>query len=602
MRIKHVTNHAPSHQNSPTVDRSHLRYLLGDRLLPITALVALSILAGLTESGIITLVAQTAAALVNRTPSVALTLGPIHPHASVQALINVGFGLAIIRLVLMWPLSVLPSDISANVHSTLRSGLFAAFTRASWATQSRDREGHLQELMTSQVGQAAQGAIQATQLITAGLTLLVLAASALVLNALAALFVLIAALLLFLLLRPLNELGARRSRSLSQAQMNFASGVGEATRLAEETHVFGVADEQLHRVNRLVSASRDLFYRTQLLANLSPNLYRGAIYLLILGGLAALNIAHAGHVASLGAVVLLMVRAGGYGQAAQGSYQIVCQAMPYVDRLRSAEAVYFASAVRPGWRPFPQAPALTFDRVGFAYTDDRPVLRDISFHIKPHEAIGIIGPSGAGKSTLVQLLLRLRSADHGRYLVGELLAEELLTAAWHARVAYVPQEPRLMHDTVAANIRYFRDLSDTAVKRAATLARIDDDIMTWPAQYDTIIGPRADAISGGQRQRVCIARALAAEPEVLVLDEPTSALDPRSESLLQESLLALAGRMTLLIVAHRMSTLELCERVMVIDNGEMQAFGTSAELRSTSPYYRSAMAHGALAARTAPSS
>ena len=137
-----------------------------------------------------------------------------------------------------------------------------------------------------------------------------------------------------------------------------------------------------------------------------------------------------------------------------------------------------------------------------------------------------------------------------------------------------------------SNICYFRDVSDAAVERAAKLARIDEDIRAWPNGYDTLIGPRADAISGGQQQRICIARALAAEPEILVLDEPTSALDPHSESLLQESLRELSRTVTLFVIAHRLTTLDMCSRVMVIEGGHLVAFDTAAALRSSSAYYR----------------
>jgi ABC-type multidrug transport system fused ATPase/permease subunit len=112
----------------------------------------------------------------------------------------------------------------------------------------------------------------------------------------------------------------------------------------------------------------------------------------------------------------------------------------------------------------------------------------------------------------------------------------------------------------------------------------------WSAGYNTIIGPRADAVSGGQKQRICLARALAAEPQVLVLDEPTSALDPQSESLIGTSLSTLRHELTLFVVAHRMSTLDICDRVMVIVDGKLVAFDTKALLEVENPYYREASA------------
>ena len=126
------------------------------------------------------------------------------------------------------------------------------------------------------------------------------------------------------------------------------------------------------------------------------------------------------------------------------------------------------------------------------------------------------------------------------------------------------------------------------VGRAARLAHIHEEIVGWEKGYDTIVGPRADAVSGGQQQRLCLARALVAKPEVLVLDEPTSALDPNSEALIQESLRALKHELTLFIIAHRMSTLDICDRVMVIIDGRLVAFDTIDYLQQHNSYYRSA--------------
>jgi ATP-binding cassette, subfamily B, bacterial len=190
---------------------------------------------------------------------------------------------------------------------------------------------------------------------------------------------------------------------------------------------------------------------------------------------------------------------------------------------------------------------------------------------------------------LVQILLGLRTQTSGRYLINGTPADQFDRRDWHRLVAYVPQNPQLLHATVTENIRFLRDIDDEAVRHAARLAGIDNEIMAWPDGYETVIGPRANAISGGQQQRICLARALAARPQMLVLDEPTSALDPHSELLIRESLHGLRHELTLFVVAHRLSTLDLCERIMVILDGRLEAFGTPESLQSTNIYYRSAM-------------
>jgi ATP-binding cassette subfamily B protein len=567
-----------------------VRPLLGRRRTPVVVLVVTSVLAGLSEAAILAIVASAAAALVDGARTVHAGLGPLHLTATVGALLAAASALAVARLALQAPLSIVPAKICADVQARMQRQLFSAFTRASWSEQSRSREGHLQELVMNQVLQAAWSALAATAFVTSALTLLVLVFSALLLNFAAAVAVLAVVFVLFGLLRPLNELIARRSRALSQAQMDMASGVGQAARLAEETHVFGVAAAQRRRMDEFISAAQDLFYRTQMLARLTPGIYQSLIYLLVAAGLAVLYAAHSGHVASLGAVVLLLVRAGAYGQQVQSTYQTLRQALPFVERVQEVEQRYEDSIFITGNRALPQIHALAFENVSFAYTLGRPVLSDISFEVTAGETIGVVGPSGAGKSTLVQILLQLRRPERGRYLVNGISADEFSREDWSARVAYVPQEPRLLHASVADNIRFYRGLDDAAVEEAARLARIDADILSWDSGFDTLIGPRADAVSGGQQQRICIARALAARPGVVVLDEPTSALDPRSESLLQESLVALKQQLTLFIVAHRMSTLDICDRVMVIVDGRLEDFDTPGRLDRQSSYYRSAAA------------
>jgi len=564
--------------------------LLGGRRRLVVALILTSVVAGLSEAAILATVAQAAASLVNGARSVRATAGPLHVNESVGGLLAIAFALAAGRLALQWPLSVIPARISAGVQASMQRSLFGAFTRASWTEQSNDREGHLQELVMNQVLQASWAALAVTGLVTSVLTLLVLVGSALLLNVVAAAAVLGATVLMFALLRPLNQLIGRRSRELSQAQMSMASVVGQAARLSEETHVFGAAAAQRHSIAEFIDTAQALFYRTQMLARLTPGAYQCLIYLLVVAGLALLNAVNSGHVASLGAVVLLLIRAGAYGQQVQGGYQTYRGSIPFVERVQEAERRYAESSPVRGSQPLPLVRSLVFERVSFAYVPGRPVLSNVSFAVSRGETIGVVGPSGAGKSTLVQLLLQLRVPGDGRYLVNGVSADEFARDDWNARVAYVPQEPRLLHASVADNIRYFRRLSDASVEEAARHARIDADIRNWTRGYDTIIGPRADAISGGQQQRICIARALAARPEVLVLDEPTSALDPRSESLLQESLGALKAQLTLFIIAHRMSTLDICDRVMVIVDGRLEAFDTAAGLKGQNSYYRAAVA------------
>ncbi|HEX3911273.1 MAG TPA: ABC transporter ATP-binding protein [Solirubrobacteraceae bacterium] len=582
----------------PTLSkRARLNMLLGDRRRSVVALAGCSILSGFTEAGTLALIAQIAASLVKGGKHVNASIGHFHVHASMGTLIEVAFALTLLRLVLQIPLSVLPARIVAGVQASMRVRLFDAFARASWDVQSRDVEGQLQDTMTTQVMQATAGALQTTIFINSLFTFLVLMGTAFALNSVAALIVGGTSVLLFGLLRPLRRLGVRYSRSLSQAQVEYAGGIAEAIRLAQETQVFGAVDPQRKRVGVLIGNSNQLAFRAQLLGKLVGNLYQSLIYMLMVAGIAGLYLAGAKYAGSLGGVILVLLRAGTSGQLVQGSYQSIAQALPFMERTQDAMNRYAESAPKEGSQPLTQISGLAFENVSFAYNEGRPVLSELSFEVAANEVIGIIGPSGAGKSTIVQLLLQLRAPDTGRYLVNGRRADEFARADWHKQVSYVPQEPRLLHATVSENIRFFRDLDDEAVTRAAKLARIDEDIMSWPMGYETLVGPRADAVSGGQQQRICLARALAAQPEMIVLDEPTSALDPGSERLIGESLQGLKSQVTLFIIAHRMSTLDMCDRVMVIVDGRLVGFDTKALLQRDNTYYRHA---SALAAGTSP--
>jgi ATP-binding cassette, subfamily B, bacterial len=570
--------------------RSRLSLLIGDRRRSVVGLSIFSIISGFAESATLAIIAQVAASLVKGSGHVTAHIGPVHANTSLGTLIEIAAALTFVRVALQVPLSILPARIAATVQAKMRIDLFDAFSHASWTVQSADREGQLQETMTGQVMQAAVGAQQATMLINSVFSFLIFLATALVLNAVAAVVVALITIVMFVALRPLRRSVMSSNRELSGAQVRYASGVAEAIRLAEETHVFGVVESQRERLAGSVQTYNELVYRTGLLTRLAGKLYESLIVVLLVAGIAALYLVGAHHVATLGGVVLLLLRAGTAGQTMQGAYQGLSQSLPYIERTQQTMQHYAESAPKDEGEPLARVDRLAFEDVSFGYRADQPVLSGISFDIDAGEVIGVVGPSGAGKSTLVQLLLQLRTPLAGRYLVNEEPVQSFAQADWHRQVSYVPQEPRLLHASVAENIRFLRDIDDADVERAAKLARIHDDIVGWSDGYETIVGPRADAVSGGQQQRICLARALAARPAVLVLDEPTSALDPQSEALIGESLTALKAELTLFIIAHRMSTLEICDRIMVIVDGRLVGFDTRALLQKENPYYQSATA------------
>jgi ABC-type multidrug transport system fused ATPase/permease subunit len=563
---------------------------MGDRPTLAALLVATSVVAGFCESIILALLAEIATALVNHTSDLNINLGPIHISSSVDQLLLVGVAVALLRAALQLSLSYLPARIAADSRATLQRELFAAFTNASWSVVAGESEGTFQELATSQIIQATNGVIYASTALTAAFLFFVLVASALIIETVTAVVVMVAGLALFLVFRPLNGIGKHQAQALSSAQVDYASGIHDAVSTAEEARVFGVGAVRQKQIDILAAGVRDRFFSTQFVGRLVGGGYQALLLLLLVGGVGILHATGAaGNLASIGAVILLLVRASNSAQMVQGNYHMMLQSLPYLDRLYEAQRLYRQVRLDSGSRALTATPSIAFEGVKYSYVSGRPVLEEVTFAVEPAEAVGVVGPTGAGKSTLVQLLLRLREPDAGSYRVAGQPAMDYSPSEWAKRVSYVPQESRLIHGTVADNIRFYRNLTDDVVQHAARLAHIHEEIERWPLGYRTIVSQRANAVSGGQRQRLCLARALAGSPFMLVLDEPTSALDARSEALVQQSLAALKGELTLFVIAHRMSTLHLCDRIMVLRHGRVEAFASPEDLMETNEFYKNAV-------------
>jgi ABC-type multidrug transport system fused ATPase/permease subunit len=273
----------------------------------------------------------------------------------------------------------------------------------------------------------------------------------------------------------------------------------------------------------------------------------------------------------LAPVILLLIRALTYLRQLVTAAQAGAELAPYYDSIEDEIATLEANRPPPGHREIDGFETLVFEDVTFEYEPGRPVLDDIDLRIARHEILGLVGPSGGGKTTLTQLLLRLRQPVDGRILVDGVDLVDITPASWSHFSAYVPQENKLILATVADNIRFYRpDFSIDQVQEAARRARLHDEIDRLPDGYDTLVGPGGRSLSGGQCQRLGIARALLGQPQLLVLDEPTSALDPLSESLIRDTLSEVARTATVVLVAHRPATLEICTRVLLVDRGQVR--------------------------------
>jgi subfamily B ATP-binding cassette protein MsbA len=222
---------------------------------------------------------------------------------------------------------------------------------------------------------------------------------------------------------------------------------------------------------------------------------------------------------------------------------------------------------------------VAFEEVRFEYEAGRPVLNRISFRAEPGTVTALVGPSGSGKSTIIGLIAAFHAPTAGRVLVDGVDLSTVRLGSYRTQLGVVLQDTFLFDGTIRENVAFSRpDATDEQVLAACRLARVDAFAETFPDGYDTIIGERGVKLSGGQRQRVSIARALLADPRILILDEATSSLDSESEALIQEGLSHLMKGRTTFVIAHRLSTIRRADQILVVEEGQIVERGTHGEL------------------------
>ncbi len=509
---------------------------------------------------------------------------------SVSATILVALGLVVLRLGLAVWVSWQSARLTSTVVADTRRELARAFLAASWPVQQRDRTGQLQELLTTFAHQGAGLINSVTTAVTSAFSLIALIGMAIAIDPVGALGVIATIAVLSSVLRPLRAAVRRRSSRTADVGMQFATSLSEVSQLGLELHVFNVQDQAEQKVSDLVDETAEAQRRLTFVAALIPAVYTVLTYLALVAALALVANSDATSLTSLGAVILVMLRSLSYGQALQSSYVGVSSSAPFLQLLQETLARYHQGRQHDGGQPIGTIGRLDIDQLWFSYVPGEPVLKGLSLSIPPREVVGIVGPTGGGKSTFVQLLLGLRDPDSGAVMADGRPIGELSKREWARKVTFVPQASHLIAGTVADNIRFLRDgVSDGEIREAAKLAHLHDEIEGFRDGYEHNVGEHGGHLSGGQQQRLCIARALVENPDVLILDEPTSALDVRSEHLIRSTIVELKERMTIIIIAHRLSTLDVCDRIMVIQSGELKGFDTPDNLARTNDFYNEAL-------------
>ncbi len=504
-------------------------------------------------------------------------------------------GLAVVSQIMRSGLQFLgqaaASYITAWSEGDLRRRLFRQYVTMSYAKTNSYKIGDLVSY-TEQTTQIGSLLISVNKLISVALVVIAYVVVLLWLSWSVTLLALLGLLILSLLMGRIIRKVRRFSRRFVDAAVAMNAHVVEYLSGLRVIHTFSREEYVVKRTNRIIDEGvrarrQALIWRATVDPLVEATAITGLAVLLAVG-LGMAEYTDGASISRLGVFMLVMYRLLPRITTMNTFVAGINNWLPFAERiaemLRSDDKEY----MRSGTRPFPTFKReIVFDQVSLRYDKEgETAVADLSFVIKQGETIAFVGVSGAGKSTIINLVLRLYDPSQGRILADGYDLRELNLTDWRNCIGVVDQDTFVFNDTVMENIRIGKlDATDEEVRAAAQIANAHEFIENLASGYDTVVGNRGFRLSGGQRQRIAIARAVIREPDVLIFDEATSALDSQSEQLIQESLENVRQQHTVIMIAHRLSTVAMADRIIVLDGGSIVEQGTHGELLARNGRY-----------------
>lgn len=494
--------------------------------------------------------------------------------------------LFIFKAIIALVVSYIRVKVAADYEARERNALFSLFLKTKWPFLLNQKLGHLETLLMTNVHYGSIALEHFCNVLIIFVGLLVYLFVAFNVSFIVTAFTFLLGAILFVFFKPFFKSTKVSSKDIEEINKKIAHYVGE--------NILGLKTIKITSTNQSVADKGSYYFKELKKLSIKMGFVRSVGGILIQPvGLIFVSIIFAFSYKtdnfSLGAmavIVYLIQRIFTYFQSIQASLGIVAELSSYLQALNDIkENIKSNLEVNNGLNNFIFQESLKFKNVNFSY-GEKNILHNVNFMIHKGEMVGLVGPSGAGKTTVTDILLRLFKPNDGEITLDNKNINEIDINEWREKVGYVSQDIFLMNDTISNNIKFYNNLiSDEDVIQVAKMANIFDFIEQLPKKFETVIGERGVLLSVGQRQRIVIARVLARKPDFLIMDEATSALDNESELQIQKVIENLKGKITVLVIAHRLSTVIHSDKLIVLENGQVIEEGSPKDLLANQDSY-----------------
>ncbi len=507
-------------------------------------------------------------------------------------LISMGV-LFLARAVVLTLFTYVRARIGADFLYKESNHLFSGILRAKWPFLSNLGSGFLQNTIFYDVKQSSTLLDVLAQFLQSSTGFVIYSLVALSISPLIVFITLSIGVILMLTLQPLVKKTALVGEEKSKSEKILSGYLIENISGLKVIKASGVGKKVAESGQLMLEKLRNVYTRSAVVSNLGPTIMQPFSFIFVIILLALAYKLPSFNIATFAASLYLIQKIFTYIQSTQATIHSIADLTPYASGILRFKTMLNEQneEVLTANRKYIFNDKLTFDNISLSYQPEIPVLAGVSFSISKGKFIGIIGPSGVGKTSVADLILRLLHPNKGSIRLDNVPIKDITLEDWQKNVSFVSQDIFLINRSVNDNIKFYdSSISDEEVRHAAKRAHIYNEIMRLEYGFDTVIGNSGVTLSFGQRQRIVLARALVRSPSLLILDEATSSLDSESEALVKETIEELRKSITLIVIAHRISTVIEADSVFILKDGTIVEEGKPKDMLNNPESYLSRMA------------